>query len=325
MGGAWQHKDRLPLKADRHVFCRIDGKDYGIGLISDLLARFAFRATHFVEMMATDVNGEADTREVVDYLLGRDQDVQLHAHPTYNFFAEALRARAAGRAYQPPADNDFISSFSHAQQLELLERAVALFQRFTGRKPAAFRAGSYAANRATARCLAALGIVADTSYNPCYPALSFPGESLACNCLSNIEGVWEIPITVARTRLRENSIGLKPADPCAVSFVELKAMLEGGAKSGQSHFVIVFHSFSAVKPKDETYSRMKPDTIVIRRLERLVEYLASRPDLYNVSTFSEFARQLPDSTGAGPPLAELGVFAAGVRKSVQGLNRFYWL
>jgi hypothetical protein len=325
MGGAWRHAERRPLRADRHIFCRIDGRDYGIGLITDVLARFGFRATHFVEMLATLVNGEDDTRTVFDYLLGRNQDVQLHIHPTYRFYANLLQARASERHYQPPDSNDWMTTFPEARQLELLEEASGLFERFAGRTPAAFRAGCYAANRTTLRCLRRLGILLDTSFNPCCPECSFPADTLEPNRVSMVEDVWEIPVSVARTPLPESAAGFKMADPCSLSIRELRTMLETGASRGQSHFVIVFHSFAAVKPRDETYARMRPDWIVIRRLEKLAAYIASRTDLYRVSTFQDLSRELPLTEDKPPRVAELGFVSAGLRKTVQGMNRFYWL
>jgi hypothetical protein len=325
MAGAWQHSNRRPLKADRHVFCRIGGRDYGIGLITDVLARYDFQATHFVETLATMVNGDDDTKPVFEYLLSRGQDVQLHVHPTYYFFSEALRARSSGQAYQPPENNDLLSSLTEAKQLEVLEHAAMLFERFAGRRAVAFRAGCYAASRTTMRCLYKLGIVLDTSFNPCYPAWSFPGETLQRNRALKIENIWEIPVTIARTPLRENVPGFKPADPCAISVRELRTVLETGALRGQRHCVIVFHSFSAVKATDELYSRMRPNRIVIRRLEKLVEYIALRPDLYRVSTFAQLASDLPQADETEHAVADLGLLAAGFRKSIQGINRLYWL
>src|SRR5690348_7357429 len=100
MGGAWRYPERRPIPADRHVFCRIGGQDFGIGRIAEILRRYGFRATYFVETLATLVNGGADTRSIFDFLLGCDEDVQLHIHPTYRFYAEALASRQAGRPYQ---------------------------------------------------------------------------------------------------------------------------------------------------------------------------------------------------------------------------------
>jgi hypothetical protein len=200
-----------------------------------------------------------------------------------------------------------------------------LYERFAGRAPVAFRAGCFAANHVTLRCLRRAGLHLDSSFNPCYRSWSFTGEALQPNQVRQIEGIWEIPITVAKTPLPEGYHGLKHADPCALSFTELRAMLEHAAAARQRHFVIVFHSFSSVKAADSTFGRMKPDRLTIARLDRLLAYLSSRPDLYCVSTFGDLARGAVDGDTADDPLTELPVLAAISRKSMQALNRFYWI
>lgn len=324
MGGAWNDATRRPLKADRHIFCRIGGRDHGVGFITDTLSQYGFRATHFVETLMTLVNGEDDVRSVFDFLLERDQDVQLHLHPTYRFYAESLRAQAMGQAYQPPPTNDLLNSFDETWQMELIAQATTLFEQYAGKPPVAFRAGCFAANRITLRCLRRAGLVLDTSFNPCYRSCSFPDDDLQPNQIRRIEGIWEIPVTVASTPLPEGYGGLKHADPSALSFGELRRMLEHGAEVGQKHFVIVFHSFSAVKARDVMYTRMKPDRLTIQRLRQLLAYLSRRPDLYRVSTFGDLAHEAPALEPADVPFTELPVFAAARRKSIQALNRFYW-
>lgn len=325
MGGAWNDPGRRPLKADSHIFCRIGGRDYGIGFITDTLSRYGFRATHFVETLMTLVNGADDVRSVFDFLLERNQDVQLHLHPTYRFYAESREALGRGETYEPPPANDLLGGFEETRQMELIAQAASLYQQFAGHAPAAFRAGCFAANRTTLRCLRRAGLVLDSSFNPCYRDWSFPEEALLPNQIRNIEGVWEIPVTVARTPLPEGYGGLKHADPCALSFEELRTMLEHAAAVGQQHFVIVFHSFSVVKPSDSTYSRMKPDRLTIHRLRRLLSYLSKRSDLYRVSTFGDLAREAPAFETDGYEVPHLPVVSAGLRKSMQALNRLYWV
>jgi hypothetical protein len=325
MAGAWADADRRPIKADRHIFCRIDGRDHGIGLIADALSEYGFRATFFVETLMTLVNGDDDVRSVFDFLLARDQDVQLHLHPTYRFYAEARRAMAIDQPYQPPPTNDLLSSFDEPRQMELIDEAVSLFTRFAGTPPVAFRAGCFAANRITLRCLQRAGLVVDTSFNPCYPAWSFARESLQPNQVRTIEGVSEIPVTVARTPIPEGYGGLKHADPSALSFEELRAMLEHGVENGQRHFVIVFHSFAAVKTADIAYSRLKRDWLTIGRLQRLLAYLNEHQDRYRVSTFGALAHEEPGADSAPAPLPALPLRHAVSRKSMQALNRLYWV
>jgi hypothetical protein len=325
MAGAWRIRDRRPLKAADHVFCRIDGQDYGIGLITKIIGSYGFRATHFVETLATLVNGSDDSRTIFDYLLASDQDVQLHAHPSYYFYAEALRVWGTGKEYRPPEPTDFIGGFDEPRQFEILQEAAGLFEQFAGYRPAAFRAGCFAGNRATLRCLQKLGIVLDSSFNPCFPECSFQDGGGDPNRVCVMEGVWEVPVTVARTPLPENRTGFKHADVSALSVTEIQTMLKSAAAQGQRHFVLLFHCFSAVKPKDETYSSIRPDRIVIRRLERLMHFLASNTADYRVSTFGELAREIATLREEQGPVGQLGLMAAGLRKSVQAVNRCYWI
>jgi hypothetical protein len=213
MAGAWNDRSARPLMSDRHIFCRIGKDDYGIGLITDTLGEYGFQATFFVEPLVALVNGHDDTKAVFDFLLERNQDVQLHIHPTFQFYAEFLNANRA--AATPPSTCDLLSSFDATAQQELIERAATLHAQFAGIRPVAFRAGCFAANSVTLRCLGRAGIRLDTSFNPCYDDWSFHGEPMTPNEVRHIEGVWEIPVTVARTPLPEGYGGLKHADPGA--------------------------------------------------------------------------------------------------------------
>ena len=189
----------------------------------------------------------------------------------------------------------------------------------------AFRAGNYSASNATLRCLRALGIAVDSSYNPCYPEESFRGETPEVNRVRMIEGVWEIPVTVARSSSWDSSTGLKFADCTALSVREITSMLEASVDAGQEHFVIVFHSFCAAKAKDIGYTQIRPNRVVISRLDRLFAWLAKNSDRFRVSTMGDAATEPEALASAGKSvIGELGLLRAAVRKSVQLVNTLYW-
>ena len=188
MGGALSDPSRFPTPAERCVFCNIKGQPFGVPLIVDMMARYGFRATYFVETLATRVLGDADTASIFDYLLKHGQDVQLHIHPIFRYYSELRQAQARGRSYHLPNKTpDQLGYFAEAEQLDLLSEATALFERFSGRRPTAFRAGCYASSHVTLRCLATLGIQVDSSLNPCYPDISFRGERHEPNRVQKIE------------------------------------------------------------------------------------------------------------------------------------------
>ena len=329
MGGALNNPERQPVPASRHVFCRIGNEEFGIPLIVRLLRRHGFQGTFFVETLGTRCLGNDDTRSTFDFLLREEQDVQLHIHPVFHYYAESLQAKAEGREYQVPVPTDLLGHFPQEVQHELLSESIEFFRQFSGYSPVAFRAGCYASSRSTLRCLSALGISVDSSLNPCYPDLSFPGEKLEPNLVQRIEGVWEIPVTVVRTPLPEGYHGFKFADCTSLGVGEIRRMLESAATAGQEHFVIVFHSFSAVKPKDVEWKEMRPNRMVIRRLEGLFRYLAENGDRFRVSTMGAAAKEL-SMRGSEPispspaAIADLGLFQASVRKAMQLINSVYW-
>jgi hypothetical protein len=328
MGGAWQHPERRPLAAARHVFCSIAGEDYGIPLQVRMMKEFGLRGTFFVETLATRCLGESDTRAIFDYLLREDQDVQLHIHPNFYFYSEFQNAQARGLHYKVPKPSDLIGHFDDAVQTQLLTEATEYFQKFAGYRPTAFRAGCYAGSRSMLRNLHKLGIEVDSSFNPCYhPELSFPDGALVPNLVQQIEGVWEIPVTVAKTKLPEGYKGFKFADCSSLSFPEVRGMLDAAESSGQQHFVIVFHSFSAVKPKDYTYAEIRPNRVVIRRLEKMLRYLAENATRFRVEAMGNVVGKLrPAESGTAPPqVSDLSMARSAVRKAVQLLNTPYWV
>jgi len=327
IGGALTRPDRKPLPAPQHVFCRIGKEEHGIPLLVGIMDRYGFRGTYFVETLATRCLGDADTQSIFDFLLSANQDVQLHIHPAFWFLSELQAAREKGAPYELPGSPDLIGHFDPQRQMQLLGEAVRYFEKFAGHLPLAFRAGCFAGSRSMLRTLKQLGILVDSSFNPCYhPELSFPDAELQPNVVQCLEGVLEVPITVARTRLPEGYKGLKFADCTSLSFSEIRVMLDEAAAAGQEHFVVVFHSFSAVKPKDYTFSEMRPNRVVRRRLERFFRYLAENPDRFRVTTMGDLARQASslDSPSSARAIPDLPVAASAMRKAVQLLNNAYW-
>jgi hypothetical protein len=327
LGGAWQRPDRRPLDLSRRVFCRIGGEEFGIPLLARIMGEFGFCGTYFVETLATRCLGQDEMKSIFDFLLWHGQDIQLHAHPGFWFYSELQDARRKGAPYSVCQPADMIGHYAPDAQMVLLSEGICFFEALAGYRPTAFRAGNYAGSRSMMRCLRELGICLDSSFNPCYhPETSFPGDRLEPNRIQNIEGVWEFPVTVARTRLPEGHKGFKFADCAALSFAEVRTMLEAAWGAGQEHFVMVFHSFSAVKARDETYAGMRPNWIVIQRLQKLFRYIAENPDKFSFDTLGNAARhtELLKDASKGLIVPELGVRNAIKRKAVQLFNRAYW-
>lgn len=329
MGGAWAADALRPVPAERRIFCKIGGIDHGIGWQCDELERRGMKATFFCEVLSTLVLGDGDTRSYLDFLLGRGQDVQLHAHPNFYYYSQYMAAREQGAAFDHSKRSDSMASHSGERQRELLAAACGIFERLTGRRPSAYRAGGYSANSQTLGILEELGFVLDSSFNPRYQGHgSFDGETLTSNAAQKIGAIWEMPVTVAIEDLPDprKSSSLMPFEISALSLSEMRRMLDDLHAAGAAHVVIVFHSFSAVKAADDQYSAMRPDRIVRGRFRGLLDYLAGQTNRFTVSTFDELSRNLDQlRPGASPEVPRLGYVRPLCRKVVQAVNRAYWL
>jgi len=328
MGGAWASPERRPLFADRRVFCNIDGEDHGIGWQCKELDRRGMRATFFCEVLSSLVLGEHDTRSYLDFLLLHGQDVQLHVHPNFYYYAQYLSAIQKGLEYDHTIRSDNLACCSKIEQFQLLQKACCIFKKLTGKNPLAFRAGNYSANRQILSMLARLGVAIDSSFNPCYQGNgSFDGESVIFNLPQLIAGVWELPVTVALESLPDprKHNRYMPLEISSLSLKEMIGVLDELQNAGATHIILVVHSFSCVKPKDIQYSALRPNRIVQRRFSGLLDYLAREAQRFTVSTLHEFTNSVEVSMLPERQLAipALGYLKPLIRKGIQVLDRCY--
>lgn len=325
MGGAWQDSALRPVPADRRIFCRILGRDHGIGWQCEQLRERGLKATFFCEVLSSLVLGEEDSRSYLEFLLEQGQDVQLHVHPNFYFYAEKLWAEAQGLEYFPPRRPDALSSLQAEEQATILLTAVEVFRYLTGRQPSAFRAGNYQASATTLAILSQLGFRIDSSYNPVYRTTgSFSGETLPSNRPFVLEGVLELPVTVVRQQLPAPNKpgGLVQMEVCALSAAEMQSSLDQLQRAGAGDVVIVHHSFACVKARDAQYTDLRPDGIVMRRFTALLDYLAANSDRFEVTTMGALAdAESPSSLETSDSIPSLGYFKPLVRTFQQAVNQ----
>ena len=325
MAGAWDDPQRRPLPASRHIFCENESGAFGVPLIMTELRRYGFAATFFCETLAGRVLGQADTRCVVEALQAGGQDVQLHLHPVYWHYSRRSECPEADRRRYRASGSDLLGEHSTEEQAALLEEATDLFEASVGRPPTVFRAGNFAVSRITLGLLAKKGFVIDSSFNAANDEeLSLADEPPAPNTVQNIEGVWELPITVARSRIREGN-GYKPFDPVALSVREMESILEAAHASSMPHVTVVFHCFSLVKPRDMSYTEFRPNRVVIARLRALLGFLDANRSRFTVQTLGELAARVDSIHGTtSAVIPDLGFWRPAARKAVQAVNALYW-
>jgi len=324
MGGAWRDPTLRPVPAERRIFCRIQGRDHGIGWQCEQLRERGLKATFFCEVLSSLVLGEEDSRSYLEFLLEQGQDVQLHVHPNFYFFAEKLWAQSQGFAYFPPRQPDALCSLTSEEQATILRTAVEIFDYLAGRPPAAFRAGNYQASAVTLAILLQLGLRIDSSYNPAYRASgSFTGEVLPYNRPVDLEGVLELPVTVVRQQLPAPNKpgGLVHLEVCALSAAEMRSSLDQLHDGGVGDVVIVHHSFACVKARDAQYWDIRPDRIVMRRFTSLLDYLVANSDRFEVTTMGALAgAESLRSEETRDSIPSLGYFKPLVRTFQQAVD-----
>lgn len=238
----------------------------GVGIPHQLarLAAHRLKACFFVDPMPALVYGIEPIRRMVEPILAAGQEVQLHLHP----------------CWADPGDPVFeLAGLDPERQLELIRTARDLLIEAGAPAPIAFRSGSYAADLATIRALATLGIVYDSSHNgshhPSPSALPLDPRRISPALL---EGVVEIPVT----QIEERAMRLRHLQICAVSFDEMRAALLHAADHSHPVATVVGHSFELA-----TRGGRRSNAVLVRRFEQLCGFLAGHRERLPTACFSD--------------------------------------
>jgi hypothetical protein len=322
MGGAWADAKLRPVPSDRRIHCRIDGVDHGIGWICQELGKRKFKATFFSEVFASQVFGEADSQRWMGYLKDQGQDVQLHTHLNFHYYAQQL---AQGTPVARRTDD--LARLDELARRRTLAEACDIFERLVGERARVYRAGNWACTRELLADLREQGIVLDSSCNHVVKGKgSFDHTELQINALQVVDAIHELPVTLAQQSLPEPRLrdGLRPLDPTSMSSGELRSALEQAQEAGMEHVVLVFHCFSFVKSRDAQYRDLRPDKVVMNRFSALLDHLAAHGDRFEVATMGDLANALEaGNTRGGQPafVPQLGFARPLARKLVQIANR----
>lgn len=240
----------------------IEPAGVGIAYQLDTLARHKLKACFFVDPLPAALYDMEPMRRVVGAILEAGQEVQLHLHPNWT-------GAAAGDGGASHAKFELID-FSEAEQRDLIGRARDLLVAAGAPPPVAFRAGSYGADDATLRALAALGFTYDSSHNGAeHPWPSAIGLSPGQIAPVRHQGLIEVPVTLIHDRPGRS----RNFQICALSAGEMAAALDHAAGHGHAAVTIVSHSFELANR-----AGTRRNAVHVRRFEALCAVLAARRD-----------------------------------------------
>lgn len=275
------HQRGMP--ADDNLALSITGP-FGVGWQMDRLEQYGLKGVYFVDPMPGLVYGPAIVAQMIEPILERRHEVQLHIHTEWLEWTEA--SPVEGRRGRN------IGDFSLEDQVMLISGARDALIEAGAPKPIAFRAGNYGANDDTLKALAALGLQWDSSFNAYYRGgdcrISLDESYVDPVRLS---GINEVPVAA----IEDRPGAVRPAQVCALSSSEMRAGLRHAAESGRPAFSVVTHSFEML-----SRDRMRPNRLVMHRFEELCREIAENPGLESAG-FADL----------DPAIAEVG--AAGSR------------
>lgn len=264
-------ESRLAHDIGRDIFGETSSGSFGLPYQIEQLNRYGLKASFFVESLFAGAVGFEPLRRIVRAIQGGGHDVQLHLHTEW--LDKLADSPLPGRAGQ------HLKDFSLDEQSILISTGLANLRECGVDEVQAFRAGNYGANLDTLRALAQNGIFIDTSYNACYRSSSCGIETPDLLLQPRrLAGVLEFPISF----FCDYPGHYRHAQLCACSSSEMENALLDAWKSNWHCFVLIFHSFELIKR-----GRGTPDGVVIKRFERLCQYLAENPDKFRVSTFAD--------------------------------------
>lgn len=292
---------------ERSILGRTADGDVGIIYQLDTFDRHGMKAVFFVDPMPALLWGVEAIAEIVEPIVSRGHDVQLHMHTEWLAIAGAANP-LKGRTGQNVKD------FTFEEQCKLLEFARGTLIAAGAPAPVAFRAGNYGANDDTLRALAELGFTHDTSHCPGI-------ASSACDLTLRPEdrrpiqhcGLTEVPIGC----VEDLGSGLRHAQLTALSLSELTAALEHARDHDIDDFTLVSHSFELL-----SRSRKRINRIVKRRFDLLCQAIAAM-DGVATATYSE-APPEPQRRPYPRPALPKNPVRAGARMVEQAVvNTFY--
>lgn len=247
----------------RAITGRTGAGDYGIVHQMAVLDNHGLKGCFFVDPMPALVCGVDIIKRIIDPILTRGHDVQLHAHSEWLGFADPPRSPTGGRTGRNMRD------FSLGDQCAILAYGAETLVAAGAPFPVAFRAGNYGANDDTLRALAVLGIAYDSSFAPGMARsdcrIGLPRETVAP---VRRLGVIEVPIAAigaARGGRRHGQV-------TAISAWELRAALDHAVSQGRSGVTLVSHSFELLCRR-----RLRVNRVVAARFERMCAIVAAHP------------------------------------------------
>lgn len=316
----WPHTPLAPdddcrHEVSRYLFGGEGASARGVPYQLAVLATYGLKATFFVDSMFSLALGATPLRRLLEVIRQHGQEVGLHLHPEW---LTDPRCHALAKFAGP-----LLHRYSEADQSTLVRAGLDRLRECGSGPVRVFRAGSWAASKATLRALRRNGIVFDASLNGCFER-SFPDLDGSVRSTYTqpvrLEDIWELPVTKFIDRPPG---GYRPLHVCATSFAEFRTVLEHASLRDWFAVVIVLHSFEFVRVGQRAGDRsVSPQRLLASRFEQLCRYLAENSELYETCHFADLDESA--LARADQPAIPVSSYARTAMRHIQQLaSRLY--
>ncbi len=284
--------------SDLCILGKLNGKEIGIPLIMQLLEDRGMRGVFFIDMPFVYIIGESKFREIIDLILDRGHDVQVHLHPGGLSYSENKTLIRAARNWRQTGS---VESFRIT-----LEHCVGLFEKYVNYSPIAFRNGAYHFKREYMDVLAKLNFKYDSSFNTFRNWHEKTGIWESCRTTPYMmnNGIIEFPVTWASFPLMEHVPGRKQKIVTGINcgymedeFGSFRNSFVNRQHRPSMFFMALIHSFTFIQleileldGKKKNVFSDKEDHRRIKVLNLLLDKIVEMPSIETV-TFLELQKR----------------------------------
>lgn len=297
MGGALKDHALSPIGPDVRIWGKVDGGRHGIELFMDEFEANGMRGVFFYEPFAKNIVGEAPLEEAAKAIVDRGHDIELHVHPEFKMDLDAVRR---GETTKPSA---LLHTYDAETQRRYLKEGADDLERWTGKRPIAFRSGGFASDEVATDACRAEGIAIDSSYNVWAVAQGISPFSVSpkLNDVAFLDnGVLEVPTTNLMTRGPKR--GFRPFELSSLNAAEMIAAVDEMYELGMRVCCTLTHSFRLIRTTNHQYTDARLDWFNLHRLRALLRHLAANPERFRVVTFADLPIERWRTSLGEPPV-----------------------
>jgi len=299
------------------VNAAIEGLGCGISKMMDIADKYNFRISFFLDVMEVKLFGEQKMKSIVNYILSRGHDLQLHIDSLY--------------LVDP--DRPYLSQYSLEEQKRIIADGQKLIASWTGKWPIAHRAGAYAANADTLTALKEASIPIDSSFFYNNKRCKLQNLYSTKNTISKKYNIIQLPVTVFEVLEYCDLAGIKlkpvrrykklDVDSCTGE--EIKVILAQAAENDLDTVTLFLHSWSFIKHWSDNKEGRRADTNDINEFDDILNFIHKHNKLSTLSMedfYKKFNKnELLFSYRDFVPKLERKTYLVNYLRRLAGINR----